>query len=232
VLSGFLECAVCGGGFHAQNSAERYGCGWHRGGRDPVVCENALLVPRRALEDRIFGAILVPEVVSLAVERAADLVYAELAAPKPTDLRDRLEEIEEELATPRRVAARRGRRQELSRVVTELEAERARLSGAFTGAETPAEIAPEVLRPRSKLVCGRCVRRLKRQFRTGEKPFGRFSGTGECGSVRTRSADSGSRGVFALALEVPNARPLEDAGRRQSVVAGGCFYRSEERQAT
>ena len=134
-----------------------------------------------------------PEVVSLAVERAADLVYAELAAPEPTDLRDRLEEIEEELATLRRVAARRGRRQELSRVVAELEAERACLSGARTGADTPAEIAPEVLR-RSKLVCGRCVRRLKLRFRTGEKPFARFSGTGGCESVRTRSADSGSRG--------------------------------------
>ena len=51
VLSGFLECGVCGGSFHAPNSAGRYGCGWHRG-RGPIVCGNDRLVPRTPGRDR------------------------------------------------------------------------------------------------------------------------------------------------------------------------------------
>ncbi|HBZ70559.1 MAG TPA: hypothetical protein DEP35_12860 [Deltaproteobacteria bacterium] len=108
------------------------------------------MVPRRALEDRIFSAIqewiLVPEVVALAVENAADLVCAGLSAPpEPLGPSERLKEINVELATIRRVAARSGRRQELSRGPAELEAERAHLSRSPSGGAGPA-LAPEVLR--------------------------------------------------------------------------------------
>jgi hypothetical protein len=71
VLSGFLECGECGGGFHALNGEGCYGCGWHRD-RGQDVCASVLTVPRVALEERVFGAIreriLVPEVVVYAVD--------------------------------------------------------------------------------------------------------------------------------------------------------------------
>ncbi|HME73177.1 MAG TPA: hypothetical protein VKM54_25410 [Myxococcota bacterium] len=162
-----------------------------------------------------------PEVVSVAVERAADLVYAELAAPETADLRDRLEEIEEELATLRRVAARSGRRQELSRVVAELETERTRLSGARTGSDRPAEIPPEILRATIEAR----VREVRSAFEASVQDR-REAFRALLGNRRMRVGPDPERGfrvegVFALALEVPNARPLEGAGRRQSVVAGG-----------
>ncbi len=227
VLSGFLECAICGGGFHAQNGAERYGCGWHRG-RGPVVCASRLTVQRRALEDRIFGAIreriLVPEVVARAVETAADLVSAQLAAPEaePADVRDRLAEIDDELATLRRVAARSGRLRELGRVVAELEAERASLAGT-AGREGQAEIAPDLLRA----VIEVRVREMRAAFEASLEDR-RAAFRSLLGDRRMRvgpDPELGFRveGVFALSLETPNARDYESPGRRQSVVAGGGF---------
>lgn len=227
VLSGFLECATCGGSFHAQNGAERYGCGWHRG-RGPIVCASSLTVRRTALEDRIFGAIreriLVPEVVACAVARAADLVSAQLAAPEPepAEVRARLAEIDEELATLRRVASRSGRPRELARVVAELEAERASVTGR-ADRPTRAGIAPDLLRA----VIEARVLEMRAAFHASAEDQ-RAAFRGLLGDRRMRVGADPERGfrvegVFSLALEMPNARAYEGPGRRQSVVAGGGF---------
>jgi hypothetical protein len=104
VLSGFLECGVCGGAFHAANSTGRYGCAWHRK-RGPAVCESALTIPRKALEERIFSAIreriLLPEVVTYAAVRAAEEVTDRLCAFEPVDIGEEVAEIDAELATHR-----------------------------------------------------------------------------------------------------------------------------------
>ena len=73
-------------------------------------------MPRLVLEERVFGAIrdriLVPEVALYAVEKALAIVRAELT-PKPERLDSaraaRLAEIEAEIDTLRRLAARPGR---------------------------------------------------------------------------------------------------------------------------
>jgi hypothetical protein len=142
VLSGLLACGVCGGGFHAQTSSERYGCGWHRG-RGPVVCDNALRVARADLEARVFGAIreriLVPEHVAYAVERALGLVAEGLRgkarAPR-REVRVRLVEIDEErarLAAPPPAAAAAGLDLESLRPV--IEARVAEMRAAFEGSD-------------------------------------------------------------------------------------------------
>src|SRR5262249_53923191 len=145
------ECGLCGGGFHAQTTSERYGCGWHRG-RGPVVCENNLRVARIELEQRVFGAIreriLVPEAVLYAVERSMGLVAEKLDAKTRTPARvhyERLAEIEEELRTLRRLAER-GRAREVARLVADLENERAALL-APDAADPLAGLDIDSLRP-------------------------------------------------------------------------------------
>lgn len=109
VLSGFLACGACGSGFHATNATSRYACGW-RNKRGPAVCDNALAVPRLALEERIFGAlhdrILTPENLDYVIGRALGTVERELRSAPPDPSRAaRLVEIDEELAALRRLAA-------------------------------------------------------------------------------------------------------------------------------
>ena len=136
MLSGFLECGVCGGGFHALNSAGRYGCGWHYN-RGRLVCPSDLAVPRTALEERIFGAmrerILVPEFVAYTLDQAIGLAADELQ-DEPREIASeqaaRLAEVEDDLATLRRVAARTGRAGQVAQLVGELEAERTRRTKA------------------------------------------------------------------------------------------------------
>ena len=139
VLSGFLECGVCGGAFHASNGSGRYGCAWHRK-RGPAVCDSRLTVPRVTLEERIFGAIrdriLVPDVVTYATTRAVEKVAERLEGAKPVDLSERLSEIADELSTLRRIASRSSRPSDVGRLIAELEHERANLTAprtAFTG---------------------------------------------------------------------------------------------------
>ncbi|HTF32183.1 MAG TPA: recombinase family protein [Myxococcota bacterium] len=137
VLSGFLECGACGGAFYAAKSTGRYGCAWHRK-RGSAVCESTLTVTRLALEERIFGAIreriLLPEIVTYAAMRAAEEVADRLDDLAPVDVDEGVSEIETEISTLRRVAARSSRPSEVARIIAELERERASLSkppGAF-----------------------------------------------------------------------------------------------------
>jgi len=218
VLSGFLECGCCGGGFHALNSAGRYGCGWHRG-RGPVVCSSTLTVPRTALEERIFGAledrILVPENVVYAVEQAL-AIAGRIAQSMPVDpaTEARLAELETEIETLRRLAGRHRSRTEP--LLAELEAERA----ALLARDAPLELDLESLRPR--------IEARARALR------GAFRGPDDARRALLRSllrdrrmrvlSDEEQRfrveALFELDLETADARNLQGSGRLHSQVAG------------
>lgn len=213
VLSGFLECGLCGGGFHALNGAERYGCAWHRG-RGPVVCASALTVRRAALEERIFGAIrdriLVPEVVAYAVEKALSLVEARLRrdarGPSAAE-RARLAEIEDELATLRRMAER-GRAGQVAQLVEELEAERATLA---TPCAAPSRTWPPCgawQRP----ACSTCGRPSRARPMRGAAPSWPSWATGACASSRTRSSASAWRGSSSWCWKRETPGPLRAPG--------------------
>ena len=225
VLSGLLECGACGGGFHAQNGAERYGCGWHRD-RGPVVCESTLMVPRKALEERIFGAlrdrILVPENVAYAVEKALGLVKRQLRSELgPTAAeRARLAELDEELSALRRLAER-GRRVEVAPLIRELEAERGRLTSPRRG--IAARVDLEAIRPRIEDL----VLEMREAF-AGAPEERRRAFRALLGDRRMRVLPDDERrfrveGLFELPLETADARPLEGTGRLHSQVAGGGF---------
>ena len=97
LLSGFLECGHCGGGFHSIYR-DKYGCGWWQK-RGTSVCPTELRIDRTELEGRVLRAveeqILVPEHGAYAVERAVELVQAEVGAGD--GYRERLEAIEAEI---------------------------------------------------------------------------------------------------------------------------------------
>jgi hypothetical protein len=229
VLSGLLECAACGGGFHALNAAARYGCGWHRD-RGPAVCDVRMTVPRVALEERIFGAIrdriLVPEHVLYVVERALGLVREGLdreahRSPLSASARARLEEIDEELATLRRVAERTGHAERVADLLAELLAERAALTAQAPRA--PLDLDVETLRP---LVEAR-VRDLRGAFEA-EPEHGRAALRALLAGRRMRvgaDAELGFRveGVFEIDLggETPGAT-YGGPGSLAAQVAGVC----------
>ncbi len=227
-LSGFLECGVCGGGFHAQNGAERYACGWHHG-RGPVVCESALAVPRTALEARIFGAIreriLVPEVVAYAVEKALAIVRDDLA-PKP-ERRDawrltRLTEIDAEIDVMRRMAARPGMAGQLGPLIASLDAEREQLSSS-AGSGVPLGLNVESLRP----VIEARVIEMREAF-AGAPETRRSAFRSLLGNRRMcvlPDADQRFRveGLFELTLETADARGHAAPERLHSQVAGVGF---------
>jgi DNA invertase Pin-like site-specific DNA recombinase len=232
ILSGFLECGECGGAFHTQ-TATRYGCGWHRG-RGPVVCSNDLLVPRGALEERIFGAIrnqiLVPDVVAYAVEKTIEYVEADLREePSDSSLAARLAEIEEELKTLGRAAARVGLTAQVAQLVAALEAERVSLLTPTPTA--PVGFDPETWRPWIEAR----VLEMRSAFEGGPEER-RTAFRALLGDRRMRVFRDNERlfrveGLFELTLEATDAR-ASDRGHRASALCGSGGALRNSRGAT
>jgi len=126
LLSGSLECGVCGGGFHALYRTS-WGCGRHKT-CGPEVCASNLKVQRAELEQRVLSAIesqiLVPENVMYAVGQAFGLVQEQVAGQDPGADRGRLAALEKEQENVARLVARTGELDACARVVEELEEER------------------------------------------------------------------------------------------------------------
>jgi DNA invertase Pin-like site-specific DNA recombinase len=229
VLSGFLECEVCGGAFYAVRGGERFACAWHKD-RGPLVCPSALRVHRADLESRVFGAIreriLVPEVVLYAAQRTLELVQEGLTQRDPAADRKRLDEIDVELANLARFAARTGRVDEAVDLFGELEQERGEIAarleagGADVDLEamrpwivdrvaemrTAFESAPENAREALRVLLG------TRRLRVGPDP------------------DLGFRveGLFVLPLETRTPWGQGTARACDSVVAGGRYGTVEQ----
>ncbi|HME71649.1 MAG TPA: zinc ribbon domain-containing protein [Myxococcota bacterium] len=121
LLSGFLECGICGGGFFRAWSNRFYACGWHRD----------LRIAQQELETRFLRGmqeqILVPDLVLYAVEKALDLAQVRAAEPRASSDRARLAEVETEIEHLVRLAARLGHLDAHERVLDELERERDQL---------------------------------------------------------------------------------------------------------
>ena len=133
---------------------------------DPMVCPSTLLVPRLALEERIFGAIreriLVPDVVAYAVEHALAIVAAELA-PAPERARrgsaraPRRDRRGDRDAAPMADAAGKGRtaRAALCRAGGRAREHR----GTARAAAARASSTSSRCARRSRRACSRCARR-------------------------------------------------------------------------
>ena len=100
LLSGLLECAACGGSFHALYRGT-FGCSWRRD-RGPRICGSALRIDGEELHDRVLGAIrdqvLVPGAVAYVVERAVARVGEELSGRGGDADRERLRDLERRVA--------------------------------------------------------------------------------------------------------------------------------------
>jgi DNA invertase Pin-like site-specific DNA recombinase len=145
LLSGLLQCGVCGGGMEARSrahgpqgrrQAERvvfYGCAaYHR--RGAIVCANRQTVPQVAADETILTAVkttlLNPGVLLTAVDRLAD----ELAGEHPamtSSLTRELTQVESELARLTLAVAGGGELASLVRAIREREARSAELQATL-----------------------------------------------------------------------------------------------------
>jgi DNA invertase Pin-like site-specific DNA recombinase len=134
-LSGLLECAECGGSVFRAWSNRFYACGRYRD-RGPAVCGNAMRVPQPELEARVFGAIrdqvLVPDVVAYAVQCTIDAFTEAMQREDPRQARERIHEIDKELANLARYVAKTGKVDAGAAHYAELDAERTRLLDRLT----------------------------------------------------------------------------------------------------
>jgi hypothetical protein len=142
VLSGLLECGMCGGGFYAINGRGSFGCSWHKD-RGPEVCASGLLVSREALEERVIAGLrelLTPDRVKRVIQAALEELRA-VASPDPTaPLRVRLARVEGELENIVELAATHGGSEAVQRKLAQLERDKAALRAEIAAAapEAPA----------------------------------------------------------------------------------------------
>ena len=106
LLAGFLTCGCCGASLEARSRSHGkrrvvfYGCSaYHRRGKS--VCANSLTVPMAATDDAVLSvvedAILRPEVVEAAIEKAVEQLTVTTAASRRPALEADLATVEREL---------------------------------------------------------------------------------------------------------------------------------------
>jgi site-specific DNA recombinase len=211
LLSGFLECGICGGGFFRAWSNRFYACFWHRD-RGPMVCSNDLRIAQHELETRFLRGmqeqILVPDLVLYAVEKALDLAHVRTAEPRTSGDRGRLAEVETEIEHLVRLAARLGHLDAHERVLGELERERDQLRARLR--QSTPEFDLEALRdPIDKTL------RDLGAWLMGTAEQGRAALRALLGERRLQvrpDSEQGFRidGELELALEIRTARGPED----------------------
>jgi DNA invertase Pin-like site-specific DNA recombinase len=220
-LSGFLECATCGGSFFALTKTERYGCGWHRD-RGPDVCPSTLRVARTDLEARVFGAIrdqvLVPDGVAYAVQCAVDALAEAMNREDPRQVRARLREIDKELANLARFVAKTGKVDAAAAHYAELDAERNRLLDRLT---EPPVFDPEEIRRAAE------ARVLVLREALAHGPESRAALRALLGNRRLQVGPDPERGfrvdgLLEVEIEAGNGRGSRP-GPFARDVAGGCY---------
>jgi DNA invertase Pin-like site-specific DNA recombinase len=123
VLSGLLQCGVCGSGFWALDRVGVFGCGGRKD-RGQGSCDNASRIAHDELVGRLTAAmrehVLTPENAAYVADRALERVERALSASAPERDRERLAEVERELERAVELAVRVGG--DLEAVARKLEA--------------------------------------------------------------------------------------------------------------
>ncbi len=119
LLTGLLQCAVCGGNFAARVAQTRrgkgryyyYGCAY-RARRGSAVCQNSTLLPQEAIERELLEilqqAVLTPATLDrlLAVVNAKLRAQASVSRPRLKELRKALTLVDREIANFTRAIAK------------------------------------------------------------------------------------------------------------------------------
>ena len=166
LLSGLLECGVCGGGFTIVNAHE-YGCAAHR---SKGTCDNRLRIKREELERRVLDGLkrrlLAPELVEEFV-RAFQEEVNRLAAEKTqrrAEDEGRLEAVARKITSMIRAIEDGLYQPSMKARMAELEAEKAVLEERLEAAPEPPKIR---LHPNLAGACtGRRWRRWSRRWPT------------------------------------------------------------------
>jgi site-specific DNA recombinase len=149
LLSGFLECAECGGSFHELHCRALWGCSWHRN-RGSEVCANATLVSQARLEAAVIGAVraaLDEEVAAAALEVALDEIRKRMDAAEPRQLEAELAELDAKISRALDLAIDHGDVAAVKERLGELKAERERVARQHAPARMTLPTLEE-LRPR------------------------------------------------------------------------------------
>lgn len=149
LLSGFLECAECGGSFHELHGRPVWGCSWHRN-RGSEVCTNATRISQARLEAAVMSAVrdaLDDEVAARALEVALDELRQRMAAAEPRQLEAELAELDTKIGRALDLATEFGDMEAAKARLRELRAERERVARAHAAARVTLPTLEE-LRPR------------------------------------------------------------------------------------
>lgn len=139
LFGGMMVCPACGGPIIAVD-ARRYGCGVRKD-RGPAACPSDIVIPRKALDNRLLAEIRaeIEQPAALAeLHQRLRAVAAEMlreAGATSEDSRRRLAEVREELGRLIDAMTRHGYSAALGDRLRALEAERARLEKAAGPAE-------------------------------------------------------------------------------------------------
>lgn len=142
LLSGLLECGVCGGGFTIIDAAN-YGCATHR---SKGTCSNGLKLRRGELERRVLhglrGRLLAPELVeefARAFQEEVNRLAAEKTQYRAED-EGRLEAVRRKIATMIRAIEDGMYQPSMKARMEEVEAEKAMLENRLASAPEPPKI--------------------------------------------------------------------------------------------
>jgi len=118
LLTGLLQCSVCGGNFAARVAQTRrgggryyYGCAF-RARRGRAVCQNPTLLPQEAIEREVLEvlrqAVLTPDMLDrlLTVVNARLRAQATVSRPRVKELRKALTQVDREIANYTRAIAK------------------------------------------------------------------------------------------------------------------------------
>ncbi len=227
LLSGFLECGECGGGFFTRNSHSGYGCGWRRD-RGPAVCSSDLVVTAADLEATFVAGVrdhvLTPDTTRYIVERVADAVTrrSQATPQQAAAARSRIRELEKELCNLARLAAETGEVRVYAKMIREREEERAGLEARLAEMQ-----APEIDRGALFEIAEGRVGQLRDWFAEAGEGARRALRMllGERRLAVHPDPDHGYRveGFIDLALYGRTPRNPNDSGAFASVVAGAGF---------
>ena len=216
LLSGFLECAECGGSFHAL-SREAWGCSWHR---NRGTCANGTKLAQVDLEAAVLRAVreaIDEEVAEHALSVALAELQRRIDAVEPLKLERQLRELDAKIERALDLAIELGEMDAAKERLRELRSERDRVADEYANARTSLPTIEQLL-PAVRAH----LQDIESTLRT-DTPGARLALGALLGDERLRiHADGRIEGTATLAPEL-FAAPGKAQGRRDSVVAGAGF---------
>jgi hypothetical protein len=136
LLAGFLECAECGGSFHAMGSRAVWCCSYRR---NRGTCSNPVQIQQAKLEAAVLGAVrsaLDEEVAKHALEVALDELRRRMQSAEPRALEAQVADLDAKIGRALDLAIELGNMEAAKRRLRALRDERERVAGQLSHVAT------------------------------------------------------------------------------------------------